>query len=76
MVQSLAPREAGILRARFGLQGGRPKTLAEIGEELGVATERVRQLQNRALSKLRNLIHKLDRAQPDPQMLIARCQQN
>jgi RNA polymerase primary sigma factor len=76
MVQSLNPREAEILRARFGLHGGRPKTLADIGDELGIATERVRQLQNRALSKLRNLIHKLDRAQPDPQMLLPQCLQN
>lgn len=50
----LNERERRIISARFGLDGGRPKTLEEIGAELGVTRERIRQLQNIALAKLRN----------------------
>jgi RNA polymerase primary sigma factor len=53
MIESLNGREAGILRARFGLDGRRRKTLAETADQLGLTRERVRQLQNRALTKLR-----------------------
>jgi RNA polymerase primary sigma factor len=49
----LPPREARILSLRFGLGGGRHYTLKEIGEELGLTRERIRQIQNAALQRLR-----------------------
>ncbi|MGA2788244.1 MAG: sigma-70 family RNA polymerase sigma factor [Verrucomicrobiota bacterium] len=60
MVQHLDPREATILRYRFGLDGGPEKTLEEVGEKFGVTRERVRQIQNLALRKLRKMIEKLE----------------
>jgi len=42
-----------IIFQRFGLDGGKPKTLEEVGKKFGVTRERIRQLQNIALSKLR-----------------------
>ena len=62
MVKTLDPREATILRARFGLDGGPEKTLEEVGEKFGVTRERVRQIQNIALRKLRKMIEKLEAA--------------
>jgi RNA polymerase primary sigma factor len=50
---ALEPREYQILRAYFGLEGTAPMTLEEIGEVMGVTRERVRQLRNRALEKMR-----------------------
>ena len=58
MVKTLDPREATILRARFGLDGGPQKTLEEVGQKFGVTRERVRQIQNIALNKLRKMIEK------------------
>ncbi len=60
MVETLDPREATILRARFGLDGGSEKTLEEVGEKFGVTRERVRQIQNIALRKMRKMIEKLE----------------
>ncbi|HLX96818.1 MAG TPA: RNA polymerase sigma factor RpoD/SigA [Verrucomicrobiae bacterium] len=60
MVKHLDPREATILRYRFGLDGGSEKTLEEVGEKFGVTRERVRQIQNLALKKLRRMIEKLE----------------
>jgi RNA polymerase primary sigma factor len=60
MVTTLDPREATILRARFGLDGGTEKTLEEVGVAFGVTRERVRQIQNIALRKLRKMIEKLE----------------
>jgi RNA polymerase primary sigma factor len=60
MVKTLDPREATILRARFGLDGGPQKTLEEVGEKFGVTRERVRQIQNIALRKLRRMIEKME----------------
>lgn len=56
----LDPREMTILRYRFGLDGGGEKTLEEVGEKFGVTRERIRQIQNVALRKLRKKIEKLD----------------
>jgi RNA polymerase primary sigma factor len=63
MVKTLDPREATILRYRFGLDGGSEKTLEEVGEKFGVTRERVRQIQNIALTKLRRMIEKLEAKQ-------------
>jgi len=60
MVKHLDEREATILRYRFGLDGGSEKTLEEVGEKFGVTRERVRQIQNIALKKLRKMIEKLE----------------
>jgi RNA polymerase primary sigma factor len=60
MVKHLDPREAMILRFRFGLDGGAEKTLEEVGVKFGVTRERVRQIQNLALHKLRKMIEKLE----------------
>jgi len=59
MVDQLDEREAEIIRQRFGLNGEKPKTLEEVGELFGVTRERVRQLQNMALMRMRkNLVEK------------------
>jgi RNA polymerase primary sigma factor len=60
MVKTLDPREATILRSRFGLDGSNEKTLEEVGEKFSVTRERVRQIQNAALKKLRRMIEKLE----------------
>jgi RNA polymerase primary sigma factor len=52
-LSTLPPRDAKILRLYFGLEGGREHTLDEIGKMLGVTRERVRQLRDRALKRLR-----------------------
>jgi RNA polymerase primary sigma factor len=52
-LEALEPREYQILRAYFGLEGTAPMTLEEIGEAMGVTRERIRQLRNRALEKMR-----------------------
>jgi len=61
MVKHLDDREATILRYRFGLDGGAEKTLEEVGVKFGVTRERVRQIQNLALRKLRKMIEKLEK---------------
>jgi RNA polymerase primary sigma factor len=63
MVKTLDQREATILRYRFGLDGGPEKTLEEVGQKFGVTRERVRQIQNIALNKLRKMIEKLEAQQ-------------
>jgi RNA polymerase primary sigma factor len=57
MLTTLTPREARVLRLRFGLEGDHPYTLKEIGEKLGVTRERVRQIQQQALGRLRHPHH-------------------
>jgi RNA polymerase primary sigma factor len=52
-LDTLSPRDARVLRLYFGLEGGREHTLEEIGNMLGVTRERVRQLRDRALKRLR-----------------------
>ena len=54
----LDDREKKIVLERFGLHGGQPKTLEQVGKAIGVTRERIRQLQARALSKLRHALTK------------------
>lgn len=58
VLASLDARESRILAMRFGLDDGRPKTLEEVGEKLGVTRERIRQIQEQALQKMRVKIEK------------------
>lgn len=58
MVKTLPPREATILTYRFGMDGGPERTLEEVGQKFGVTRERVRQIQNLALHKLRRMIER------------------
>jgi RNA polymerase primary sigma factor len=51
--EHLSPREAQVLRLRFGLADGQPRTLGEIAEDVGISRERVRQIEAEALRKLR-----------------------
>ncbi len=52
-LDDLAPRERRVLALRFGLGGGRPQTLQEVGREFGLTRERIRQIERSALRKLR-----------------------
>lgn len=53
LLDELNPREAEVIRSRFGLEDDTPRTLAEIGEAMALSRERVRQIETRALLKLR-----------------------
>ena len=53
-LQTLSEREAGIISMRYGLTDGQPRTLAEIGDVYGVSRERIRQIETRTMSKLRD----------------------
>lgn len=55
-IEELAPREVMIIKMRFGFYDGHPKTLEEIGQRFGVTRERVRQIEVKALKKLRWII--------------------
>ena len=55
-LEVLDDRESNIIFQRFGLDGRKPKTLEEVGKKFGVTRERIRQLQNIALAKLRSRI--------------------
>jgi RNA polymerase primary sigma factor len=57
----LDEREKKIIFSRFGLDGGKPKTLEEVGKKFGVTRERIRQLQNIALLKLRRALQKKEK---------------
>ena len=52
--QTLSEREAGVVRLRFGLTDGQPRTLDEIGQVYGVTRERIRQIESKTMSKLRH----------------------
>lgn len=53
-LKNLTPREKDIIQLRFGICGEGPLTLEDIGQKLGITRERVRQIQNKAIAKLRN----------------------
>src|SRR5207237_6471221 len=62
LLDVLDQRERKIIWRRFGLDGGRPKTLEDVGKDFGVTRERIRQLQNVALAKLRRALGKREDA--------------
>jgi RNA polymerase primary sigma factor len=67
LLDVLDAREKKIISRRFGLDGGTPKTLEDVGKDFGVTRERIRQLQNIALTKLRRALSKKE----DPRKLLA-----
>jgi len=54
LLDSLSEREAGVIRMRFGLGDGQPKTLDQIGDTFGVTRERIRQIESKTMAKLRH----------------------
>ncbi len=54
VLNTLTPREQKVLRLRFGLDDGRARTLEEVGKEFNVTRERIRQIEAKALRKLRH----------------------
>ena len=54
VLDTLSERERGVVRMRFGLTDGQPKTLDEIGQVYGVTRERIRQIESKTMSKLRH----------------------
>ena len=63
LLEELDPREAEILTQRFGLDGSKPLTLEEVGKKFKVTRERIRQIQNIAITRMRRLMEKQDRPQ-------------
>ncbi len=68
LLDALDPRERKIIAFRFGLDGSRERTLEEVGHKFGVTRERIRQLQNIALLKMRKALRKREELNlPEPQ---------
>jgi len=65
LIEELETREAEILTFRFGLDGNKPLTLEQVGKQFKVTRERIRQIQNIALTKLRRLMEKQDKPKND-----------
>ena len=61
VVNQLEPREAEIIKLRFGLDGTKAMTLEEVGEKFQVTRERIRQLQNESIRKMRNLLTEINK---------------
>jgi RNA polymerase primary sigma factor len=71
LLDVLDDREREIIFQRFGLDGGNPRTLEVIGKKFGVTRERIRQLQNVALDKLRRALRKRETQQAAPAIYAA-----
>lgn len=66
LLEVLDEREYRIIGARYGLDGNKPLKLEEVGGEFGVTRERIRQLQAKALTKMRRAFHRIEKPMPDP----------
>ena len=66
LLSLLNDRERRIIDERFGLSGAKPMLLEDVGREFGVSRERIRQVQNAALAKMRNALLKKDKPAPRP----------
>lgn len=66
LLSTLDARESKIINARFGLNGKKPMNLEEIGRDFGLTRERIRQLQNKALDKMRFALRRKDNPLPEP----------
>jgi RNA polymerase primary sigma factor len=66
LLSVLDDRERKIIDERFGLTGKKPMTLEEVGRQFGVTRERIRQLQNSALTKMRRALRKKEKPMPKP----------
>ena len=75
LLDVLDERERRIIDERFGLDGRKALTLGEVGREFGVTRERIRQLQNTALTKMRRALSKMEIPAPKPLRvgLVAAC---
>jgi RNA polymerase primary sigma factor len=67
LLRTLPPREEQVLRLRYGFLDGVPRSLQEAGEHFGVSRERVRQLESRALARLRHAIRVADLRMEEPE---------
>ncbi|MEM1222813.1 MAG: sigma-70 family RNA polymerase sigma factor [Verrucomicrobiota bacterium] len=75
VIDQLEDREAEIIRLRFGLDGDRPLTLEEVGEKFNVTRERVRQIQNIAIHKMRRLLTENERQRSKEEVHEERLEQ-
>jgi RNA polymerase primary sigma factor len=69
VMATLTERESEILKLRFGLEDGDGRTLEEVGEHFGVTRERIRQIQEQALRKLRSKMEQRDRSSAEASAL-------
>ena len=70
LLRILTPREQTILKKRFGIDGGKEQTLQELSDEFGVTRERIRQIERKALAKLRRFKRILDPDRYEEEMMI------
>ncbi len=75
LLERLTPREADVLRQRYGLDDGEPRTCEEIGRRYGLTRERVRQIQDKALRRLRNEYEELSRPRTKEERLAEKVSQ-
>jgi RNA polymerase primary sigma factor len=66
LLELLDERERRIIDGRFGLNGLKPMLLEDVGREFGVSRERIRQIQNSALAKMRQALMRKDKPLPKP----------
>lgn len=74
MIGELDTREAEIIRLRFGLDGNKARTLEEVGEQFNITRERVRQLQNMALSRMRKILQEREKQRTHEEIAVERSE--
>ena len=57
LLAGLSPRERRVLELRFGIEGGEEQTLEELGRQFGLSRERIRQIEGKAIERLRQMSH-------------------